>query len=403
MSIPGLFVSDAGRAGDTVADPCARTMLETGANDIAPLYSLTERMSRGVATSPIVSWEDHYPVSTTGIVTSNCGDPKGTQIEVANADTLTPRTILYVAETGEFLFVVSCGTGCVITVKRGFACTPCCPIDKDYHLERISTAFEEASDPPNGYTHNQGLLTNCTMILRTGFEISGTAMATQYRSGNIMQRMLRDSTSRHASDKECAMWFSRKHTGIIDGRPWRMMDGIDAQIIQNRFVCPPSGLDRLLLDAFLQRVYTHNIEGQPNERIFMGSSIVITALNEMGWRYSDKNIDFSSPGSHMKFGVKFREYDSIYGPMKVMRNPKLEGKAWGNRLYAIHPGGLKMFDMEGRMNMFQSDGPGQNNNGSSTCLRDSHKAVMTTEMSLALMQQSVHAVMTDIVPCYYRD
>jgi len=397
MAVPGIFASDAGMPGDRICDHVATCMLATGQSNVAPLYSLMAGMRQDVISSTVVTWTDEFPVCQTSFVTGNCNDPLGNILEVSNPEMIHPKTVLYVACSGELLFVVRV-EGCNITVKRGFACTPICPINIDEQLERVGSAFEEGSCPEYGWHSNGTEFSNCTTIIRTTAEITGTAAATKYRSGDKKSMLLRDATMRHAEDKERAIFWHRKYTGQIEGRPWRMMNGIDAQVTQNCYRSPPGGADRLVWDAWLAATFEHNIKGQPNERIMFGDPIAIAAINEMAWACSVKNVPFNLPGQQAKFGITFKEYESIHGTVKIFNHPMFRGKAFGGRIYALHPGAITVHHLEGRNNMYQSEG----SHGSSRGQCDSWMATYTSEFTISFCQQSVASKLTHIRPCYAR-
>lgn len=396
MPIPGIYASDAGMPGDRICDQVATCMLATGQTKIAPLYSLSAGMRQDVISSTTVTWQDQFPVCQTGFVIGNCGDPMGDVLEISNPEMVHPKSVLYVACSGELLYVVRT-EGCFITVCRGFACTNKCPINVDEQLERVGSAFEEGACPEYGWHSHGSEASNCTTIIQSCFEITGTAAATKYKSGDKKAMLLRETAMQHAEDKERAIFWHRKHTGQIEGRPWRMMDGIDAQITQNCFRSPPAGADRLVWDAFLAATFEHNIKGTPNERIFFGDPIAVAALNEMAYQCSVKNVPFNLPGQQQKFGITFREYSSIHGDIKIFNHPMMRGKAFGGRLYALHPGAITIHHLNGRNNMYRDD-----MKGLSGGMCDSMKGVYLSEFTISFCQQSVASKMTNIRPCYAR-
>lgn len=405
MALPGVFYSDSGPIGSRKCDPLPDTMLQLGQHPHAPLYTLTGRMRSEEICHTMISWQESQEPYYTSHVTGNCDDPCGQTLFVSNPEMLDCRTLLYSACSGELLMVMAVHSDCSVTVKRGFACTTVCPINPGDELERVTTAFEEYSCPPRGFYMGPRHATNLSQIIRSACDASGTAMAQCYDFGDLRRWMKKQTVMRHMRDKELAMFFSRRATGLINGKPFRMMDGLDAQLCQNRFVSPPCGLDRLLLDAFLERIFSVRVEGMPNERIFFGSSNVLTAINEIGWKCTQKFINFDKPNKGMggQIGINFSEYVSPHGTIKMMIHPHMQGKAWGGRLYAIHPGMLHMYHMRNRQNIEQDEGLSQSDNGSSRGLCDGAMCVMTSEFSMAYKQQATGGVMECIKPAYAAD
>lgn len=399
--IPGIFTSDSGPMNSRPVDPLPHAMLETGRMEHAPLYSMTAGMGSEEVCHTVVSWEDTGEMDYNSYVTGNCEDPQGTTLEISNPGPVTENLVFMVPETGELLLVTGV-SGCYIRVKRGFGCSPKCDILAGCELVRISTTFEENSDPPQGHYGNPIPQSNLTMIVRTAWEASGTALANCYNFGDLQNHLQQHALTMHAQDKEKALLFMRRAHGHKGNRPWRTFDGIDAQLPQNRLVSPMSGTDKLVIDLWLQKVYANNIKGQPNERIFLGSNSAVAAINSIATSSVQQTVEFGNMPSAKKHSFIVTSYETIYGSIKVFRHPCLTGRSLGSRIYALHPAAIKMFHMRGRSNMVQNEGSTQEGNGSARGLRDGRISVITSEFSVAYRAPITGGVLTNVMPLYSR-
>lgn len=399
MAVQGVFASDVGILAGRDCDPVAEVMLEQGQLNGVPLYALTSGMQAEVITQTMIQWYVDAPIRWSRLITDVCGDALGASFMIDDPTIITCKDILVVCETGEVMMVMAVD-GCRVTVRRGVGNTPKCALEPNYTIERLSSAFEEGSDPPIGIAYaNAQMLTNLTHIVRTTAEATGTAMAVRNSKGQgNWDKLKQQAIIRHAHDKEMAILFSAREIGVIGGRPFRMMAGLDSQIKQ-RFVCPPTGLDRHVLDAFLMTAFRHQVQGLPQERIFVGSVAAVSALSNLGEIMTPVQVNVTGR-TGQSFGFSYTRYMSLYGEVKIFHSDKLTGRCFGNRLYALHPGTMKLYYMNGRQNVTQGDAMSQSGNGSSNNFRDTHMEVLTSEFSMALLAPTTSAVLTDIVPCY---
>lgn len=367
MAVKGVFTSDASISGDREGDFAAAILYtEPGGN--APLFALTSGMESADAQDTIISWFEEQKASGRTAVTNAAGT--GTTFTVQDASTFTAGAVFIVESTGEHVYVQAIA-GNSLTVERGFAGTTNTTLDGSVtpkYISQIGTAFQEASARPQGIVNLGTARFNFTQIFRNSWDISGTATAVKYVTGNKKAKAKRDCASYHAEQIEKALWFGRRTVGVKDSKPFRTMDGILTQITTNvETGSGPISWDDL--DAFIMAVQSRNIQGKPNERLVFCGNGALATLNKIARNYGHINIE---PGE-TEFGMAVSTWISPWGRWKLITHPLFnESPFWQNDIYVIHPGAIRIRYLRRTI-----DEEYVQNNGD-----DAEFGVMTTELSV---------------------
>lgn len=335
MAIRGVFASDSGIVGDPKGD-FAAALLQEMPTGSAPLFALSSGMPSRNATDVVVNWfeENHLTGSTT--VNGAVASTSTTSVVLTDASSYPPGVILMNQTTGEYWFATAI-VGNTVTIVRGFAGSTAVNIGNADVVQRIGTAQEEGSSAPIAITNLGYPLYNYTQIFRNTWNVTGTAQAVEYYTGDQTAKTQRDCALFHGEDIERAMLFGRRSLGVKNSNPFRTMNGLDAQITTN--VTAAGGTTSWTqLDAFLQTIFSRNIKGKPNERIAFTGNGGLSVLNSIARLNSTTYIE---PGQ-TEFGIKVNKWITPFGDISLMTHPLMtENATWTKDLRVYHPGAIE--------------------------------------------------------------
>lgn len=392
MAVKGIFVSDAGALNER-SDGLNSTILYEARGASVPLFALSAGLAETTADSSVVSWYEeaiwHTRCVVTAVATAN-----GAQITVEDASWITENMIFMVESSGEYVFVLGV-TGNTLTVQRGTAGTAVTGIvigGDEVAIQLIGTAFEEASERPTGIATSPYPRTNLTQIFRRSWDISGTAQATTYRFGDRQAKNKADAAILHALDIEYSLIWGKKHIGVVNNKPMRWMDGILSQMRSNIFVAPDGGLTRRVVDDYIERLFSKNIKGKPNERITFSGNVAIRALNEIAWRYGTYNLEVK-PNT---FGIDVQNFMTPFGTLTLMAHPLMnDNPVWASDIYSLHPAAMELSWLRKTHHMDEGQ------NGGASDLRDAKAGVYTSELTVKYGLEQTGAIMTGVEVDHY--
>jgi len=393
MAIKGIFVSDAGALSERNTGLSSVILREQRGYGV-PFFALSSGMGSEDATGPLISWyEDNMSSSRT--IIQAAPDPVGNMLIVEDASWLTENMTLMIEQTGEHILVLAI-TGNTLTVQRGIAQTPVLPIalggGTEVGLQLLGTAFEEGSERPTSLASNPYPRTNQTQIFRNSWDITRTAQVTQYRFGDRQARNKAEAAMYHAEQIERTLIFGKSHFGHVNNRPFRMMDGMMAQMRTNFFAAPAGGLTRRSLEDYIERLFSKNIQGMANERITFCGNVAVRALNEIVRRYTEYEI---VPMAN-EYGLRVLKYVTPFGDLTLMIHPMFnENPVWQSYMWSFHPGAPKMVWLS---RTFHQDG---DENGRASNLRDATAGVFTSELTIKYPVEQTAALMDGITVDHY--
>lgn len=392
MAVKGIFVSDAGAVQER-NDGLASTILYEERGSAVPLFALSAGLAESQATSAVYSWYEegiwHTRVALTAVPVAT-----GNLLTVEDASWIHENMIFMVESTGEYVLVIGV-TGNVLTVQRGIAATGVTGIvlgADEIAIQLIGTAFEEASERPTAMATSPYPRSNLLQIFRRAWDISGTAQATQYRFGSRVEKNKATAALMHALDMEYSMIWGKRHQGVVNNKPFRQMDGVLAQLRSNIFVAPVGGLTRRSLEDYVERLFSKNIKGQPNERLTFCGNVTIRALNEITWRYGSYNIQ----AKENQFGIEVFTFITPFGRLTLMPHPLMnDSPVWASDMYSLHPAAMELVWLRKTFHLDEGQ------NGGTSDLRDAKAGVFTSEMSVKYGLEATGAIMTGVSVDHY--
>lgn len=374
MAVQGIFASNQGIVGERAGDFSA-TILRIDPTGTAPLLGLTAGMPKESAGDTTFTWlEDGHQAGRQTCVSGGTS----TTVVVDDASFYVPNTILLVEETGEHIFV-SAVAGNSLTVIRGLAGTSIVSITSSHHVQKIGNAFEEASALPTPVTQQGAPRMNFTQIFRNGWAISGTAKAVKFLTGSKLAYNKSMCATYHAEDMERSFIWGRKALTNLNGKQFRLTDGILTQIEQYGGIVKTANsggagqLSRGDFESFVEEVFRYNVKGQPNERIAFIGNGALKAMQR--WAWLDGSYQFSQ--SESKIGIKITEVVTPFGMLKLVTHALMnENPVWTKELYVIHPGAIKKRVLR---DTFPEN---YDKSGNGTAGKDADEGAITTEAGI---------------------
>lgn len=386
--IQGIFMSNQGIVGDRVGD-FSSAILQINPTGTALMLALSSGMGKQSAQDTIFTWyEDSHQAGRSATVSGGTT----TSVVVADGSQYVPGQVLLVEETGEILHVTGVATN-TLTVTRGIGGTTVTSINGSMHVQSIGNAHEEASERPVAVTQLGTARTNLTQIFRNAWAVSGTTKAVKYRTGSKVAHNKAMCAMYHAEDIERAFIWGRKHQGSLNGKPFRLSDGIVSQLEQYDGIVEAANsggagqLSWIDFEDFLRRVFATNVKGQPNERIAIGGDICVAVLNGMARLDGTYNI---SQGETV-LGIKITTIVTAFGQLKLMTHPLFnENPVWQKDLMVLHPGAIR------KRVLRETEDEGYDSNGNRIDGRDADEGLMTTELGFELGAASTMGMLTNV-------
>jgi hypothetical protein len=384
--IQGIFASNQGVVGDRVGD-FASAILRIDPTGTALILALSSGMGKTSAGDTIFHWfEDAHQTGRVAIVSGGTT----TTITVADGTAYVPADVLLIEQTGEIVLVGAIN-GNDLTVTRGMGGTTITSVTNVMFTQNIGNAHPEGAPMPTAQTQNGAPRMNYTQIFRNSWAVTGTAKAVNFRTGNRVAKNKRDCALYHAEAMEKSMIFGRKHVTQINGKPFRMTDGINAQIEQYGGLVKtvtdgttPGNYSSVLFDEDIRKIFSKNVKGQPNERIAIGGDKWLAGINQMAKLDGTYNIE----QGETKWGIKITEVVTPFGTLKLATHPLFnENPTWQKNLMVLHPGGIR------RRMLRETFEEGYDTNGNRIDGVDADQGLMTTEFGVEVGGASTMALL----------
>lgn len=370
MAVQGVFQSDSGGINDRVGD-FTHHICRTYPTGDAPLFALGSGMRRVRAMDTTINWDEMAYFSDRILVIE---DAIGNCCTITLEDTSTVITgNLYEVECSGEIIMVQGVMGSEVTLRRGVGQTGQYTIPAGSYIQKIGTAFAEGSEAPKGYVQIAYPRFNYTQIFKNGWGVTGTAKAVKRRStSNLYASNKREAMQQHSHDMERAMiWGVRSYGMDAEGRKLLTMDGVNRQILTNRWTMPTSGMSREMLNLIIKIVFSKNIKGKPNERLVMCGSDVIAVINDIVYDSTTYEIDHTTT----TFGMNISRWKTPFGILTFISHPLMNmSPVKSAEMYIYHPGAITQHWLR---NTF----PEENNKNGSRAGVDADQGHLISEMS----------------------
>lgn len=285
-----------------------QALLRNYPNGSAPLTALTSLMKSESVDDPVFHWWqknfDDRRLSL-GILADVAIGATSIPVDSTfkSAYIVKAGDLLMIEATQEIVRVATDPTSpTAITVSRaqGGTVAAAIPVQSvpgtSFYAIVIGSAFEEGSLAPTGVNYDPLDNFNYTQIFRNTLEMTRTASKTKLRTGDQVKEAKRECLELHSVDIERALWFGRRSTGVLNGKPYRTTAGLEAQIIAgapaNVIAAPAGGLiDYEFMETNLELLFRFG----SSEKMAWGSNVGMLALNQVARKNATAQWNVSEP------------------------------------------------------------------------------------------------------------
>ena len=267
MAVSGVFASDQNIVANRVGD-FASSLLQVNPTGSAPMFALTAGMESQEAQDTIVNWFEEVKLTGRKQITSVNGDGDSTDFDVSDVSDYIVGTVLLNETTSEYVLVTAI-SGSTMTVTRGIGGSTQTTMTTSHFFQRIGVGFEEGSALPTAVVNLGDVRFNVTQIFRNSWNITGTAKAIKFHTGNQAAKNRADCAFFHAEDIERSLMWGKKHIGSLNSKPFRLMDGLTVQGTNHgaQITSQSTNVQWADLVGHFKNIFEKNIKGKPNERI----------------------------------------------------------------------------------------------------------------------------------------
>jgi hypothetical protein len=308
-------------------------------NGSAPLTALTSLMKSRTVDDPRYHWWDKTMQTRRLQVTANVADAATGVVTDVTVSTgalgFKANDVLRSEQTNEIFRVFADPTSeTVISLVRGFAGSTTEALTfagagVNPFLVCIGSAYEEGSLAPTGVSWDPNERYNYTQIFRSSLEITRTAAKTRLRTGDAVKEAKREANEVMMNDVERALWFGRRSTGTLNGKPIRTMNGVLEQIPAGNTVSAASGqFDMDDLEGWMERAFAY---GSNDKLAFLGNR-ALTAINQA----IRKNSHYQLIAGASEFGMNVSKLVCPHGQLTLKTHPlwnQMSGGTTGGTAY----------------------------------------------------------------------
>ncbi len=344
-------------------------------NGSSPIFALTSKAKKKSVDDPEFAWWNETNVlirlqvngqaaagATT--ITVDSADPTATTLDVnrGTATNLKAGDLLMVEPTSdavtftpEILEVASNpSSDTSIVVRRGVSGTTAATIADNAFLLLIGSAYAEGGTAPRAVSRNPVKFSNYTQIFKDSYELTKTAEATRFRTGDPWSNDKKRKMFDHSSKIEWAIMMGQKNetaSSVENGKPVRYMGGLRQQIPSTRqtvFSGPPTftGAVNNFLDS-VYKVFDFDSPAGDTRIAFCGNA----ALNTLNRAISlEDNVRVNMQNTVKVYGMEFREFVMPQGRLLIRTHPLLNihGGIYSKSMWILDFSSINYVYLKGR-------------------------------------------------------
>jgi hypothetical protein len=345
-------------------------------NGDAPIFALTAKGKKRVVTDPEYNWwdepQDLVRMQVNGAVGNTAADQLivvdsldptaaaptrqwGTATHLKSGDLLFVESTDSVSFAQEIIEVDQVLSDTSFTVKRGAAGSTIAAIGNDAYLTLIGSVHPEGTAAPQAVSRNPVKYNNYTQIFKDSYELTGTVLATKFRTGEPWSNDKKRKMWDHSRAIELSMLLSKpSETTGDNGKPKRTMGGILYQIPSgNRYVYSTGTTIFDLLDR-MSVVFNYSSRAGNERAVFAGNG-ALNALNKI--IAADPNGEIQWGGMERVYGMNFRELVFPQGRFLVKTHPLLSrfGGYYTNSMFLLDMSAITYVTLKGRDTKVKDD------------------------------------------------
>lgn len=280
----------------------------------APLTAMLSKLRQEPTSDPVFYW---FPMELAELATTvtSAYTSGATTISVADATVFKVGHVIMNTRTEERMRVTAVNASAnQITVTRAFGTTAAAAGNSGDKLLIIGSAYGEGTQSPSAVMYQPSVQVNYCQIFKTAIHITGTALKTQYRTGDPYVNDRWQALRQHAVEMERAFIFGEPRLTVdTNGKPLRATGGILSFIPSSNNFDFSSGVTEAGFDQVLEQVFAYGND----EKLALCGPRALTTLNTLAKRRGVINM---VPGDQT-YGLKVFEYISPHGVLYLVRHP----------------------------------------------------------------------------------
>lgn len=343
-------------------------------NGNAPIFALTSKAKTRSVTDPEFFWwaetDNNVRLQVNGALAAgdttvvvDSADPTSTTMDAqyGSALNLKEGDILQVEKTeaaamdNELLLVTGVTSATTFTVTRGFAGSTAAAIADDAFLTLIGSAYAEGTGAPAAASRNPAQFTNKCQIFKDTYELTGTTVETEFRTGNPWSEDKMRKMFDHSRSIEWAILYGRlsETSATINGKPLRTMGGLRTFIPASRTtIFSVAVTTATFLDAVYKAFDFESDAG--DERIALVGNGALNALNKIVNADANVNVQFEGPVS--VYGMSLRKWVLPQGTLFLRSHPLLnQHPRYTNSAFILDFSALRYVHMRNRDTKVKDD------------------------------------------------
>ena len=338
-------------------------------NGRAPLTALSAKMKTEQTDDPEFSWWEEVLKPSIVYVNNGAGydnNPATVALTVDHGPGTHPTTdttltglqfvagdLLLIEEDddpadNEIVKVVSVNAaGTVLTVSRAAAGSTIQAMTDNTRITRVGSSYAEGGLSPNTVTSNPTKLTNYCEIQKTAFQVSKSALATRFRTGDPMKNDKRRKAFAHAEKHETsAIWGRASEATDSSGQPIRTSGGLRSFLSSHVTIFGVDPTEDTFIAA-VQGVFDYEAGGAGDERIgFIGNGALMF-LNKLVRDSTQVRINFE--GTIKAYGMNLMRFILPMGTIAFKSHPLFNvHPRYTNSMVIVNPAGIVRRPLRGR-------------------------------------------------------
>jgi hypothetical protein len=331
-------------------------------NGSAPLFALTSKAKTEAVNDPEFNWWEEVQTICRLKVNGAIGSTATTTIVVDDgALELIEGDMLYVEPatelttfTEEHIRVTGVTNDTTFTVQRGAAGSTAATIGDNVFLTRVGNAQSEGDLSVSSSSSNPVKYNNYTQIFKTPYQITNTAIATNFRTGDPKKNEQKRKSFQHSEKIEQALLFGVPFETVDANNgnmPLRYTMGLRKFITSHVTVFSADPTEDTFLDA-VYPVFDFEAGSAGNERIVFAGNGALNMLNKLA-RGTDR-IKFAET---VKFyGMELQKWIIPQGTLYIKSHPLMNvHPVYTYSMFVVNPSGIIYRPLKGRDTKLEKD------------------------------------------------
>lgn len=331
------------------------TILWRNPDGSAPLTALMSKMKTETTDDPEFAWwEEEQSIVRLQASAAILGTTDTTATFLAGGLNLVAGDILLVEKTetstydNEVVVVSSVTNDTTVVLKRGQLGTTPGSVPASAFYTKISNAYAEGTGSPDVSSRNPTKRYNYCQIVKTAYELTNTAKATNARTGDPLKNDKKRKMFDHSVSLELNWLFGVRHeTTGANGKPIRFTGGLRQFLTTNVNVFATTPTEDSFFDA-VYPVFNYTTDtGGSNERLLLAGNGFLNSLNRLAAGNTGSRIRHTDT---VKFyGMTLQRWALPQGTLYVRTHPLMNvHPRYNNSAFIINPSAIVYRPLQGR-------------------------------------------------------